>query len=126
MHDEAADRVKRAWLRYWQGPKRPLDPDFMGRDLCITAYEGCYGQAGAVVTVNGSPPRATMLVETHAGADSRVYLVLPWYPHTVKVLYPGRPVKGKELRAALFALLQGRGLYPGRRAEYVPEDQEQA
>lgn len=36
--------------------------DFVGRSLVCTPYEGCYGQAGWVVCVNGSPPRGTVII----------------------------------------------------------------
>jgi len=36
--------------------------DVCQRDIIITPYEGAYGWAGVVITVNGSPPRGTVLV----------------------------------------------------------------
>lgn len=36
--------------------------DVRERDIIITPYDGAYGWAGVVITVNGSPPRGTFLV----------------------------------------------------------------
>ena len=39
--------------------------DDLGREICVTPYTGAYGYAGAVITINGSPPRGTVVVESH-------------------------------------------------------------
>jgi hypothetical protein len=36
--------------------------DFYGRELVCTPFGGCYGPAGWVACVNGSPPRGTVLI----------------------------------------------------------------
>lgn len=45
---------------------RPSDDD-CSRPVHVAAYDGCYGPAGYVITVNGSPPRATVLIEPASG-----------------------------------------------------------
>lgn len=37
------------------------------RSLFATPYPGCYGHAGYVLTIDGSPPRATILIEPASG-----------------------------------------------------------
>lgn len=41
--------------------------DIYQRELCIAPYPGAYGLAGWVITVNGSPPRGTIIVEASYG-----------------------------------------------------------
>lgn len=45
---------------------RPSDDD-CNRPVHVARYDGCYGPAGYVITVNGSPPRATVLIEPASG-----------------------------------------------------------
>lgn len=45
---------------------RPSDED-CNRPVHVAGYDGCYGPAGYVITVNGSPPRATVLIEPASG-----------------------------------------------------------
>jgi hypothetical protein len=37
--------------------------DIIGRELIATPYLGAYGLAGAILAVNGSPPRGTIVVD---------------------------------------------------------------
>ncbi|HTU19243.1 MAG TPA: hypothetical protein VMG10_14380 [Gemmataceae bacterium] len=48
--------------------------DFAWRELVCTPYEGCYGVAGWILCVNGSPPRATVLFDAPR-YDRLVHLV---------------------------------------------------
>lgn len=41
--------------------------DDCDRSIFASAYHGCYGLAGYVLTINGSPPRATILIEPASG-----------------------------------------------------------
>lgn len=41
--------------------------DDQARDVYVASYHGCYGLAGYVLTVNGSPPRATVIIEPASG-----------------------------------------------------------
>jgi len=61
---EETIRFKLALYRLHQDEREgePRGPDFMGRAVIITPFAGHYGLYGAVVTVNGSPPAAMVVV----------------------------------------------------------------
>lgn len=41
----------------------PVEEGHLGRDICVTPYEGVYNEpAGAVIAIRGTPPRGTLLV----------------------------------------------------------------
>lgn len=42
--------------------------DFVSRPVIITLFEGAYGVAGAVLCVNGSPPKGLVVVHTTGSA----------------------------------------------------------
>jgi hypothetical protein len=46
------------------------------REIAITPYDGAYGRAGVVITIEGSPPRALLLVTTDRGTSGAYVLVL--------------------------------------------------
>ena len=47
------------------------DRDFMSREIIITPFDGCYGLAGVMITVNGSPPKGEILVRYRFDRDWR-------------------------------------------------------
>lgn len=47
------------WLPEFVGKK--ARESYFKRRLDITEFEGCYGRAGWVIVVNGSPPQGTVL-----------------------------------------------------------------
>jgi hypothetical protein len=53
------------WRLARNNNKLPVIEDDLGRELIITPFDGCYGQAGLVMTINGSPPRAIAVVQTY-------------------------------------------------------------
>ena len=69
---EETIRFKLALYRLHQDEREgePRGPDFMSRAVIITPFAGHYGLYGAVVTVNGSPPAATVVV-TRLGRDTQ-------------------------------------------------------
>lgn len=46
-------------------PSIKAKQDFDDRELVVTPFDGCYGRAGWVLAMNGSPPRG-ILVSTEA------------------------------------------------------------
>lgn len=63
------DNDERAAFIHWAFGLFGLRPygDDCEREVHMTAYDGCYGRAGYVLTINGSPPRATIVVEPASG-----------------------------------------------------------
>ena len=51
------------------------DVDDLSRKVIVTPYEGAYGIAGAIVTVNGSPPCALVLVTADKGRSGATVCV---------------------------------------------------
>src|SRR5262245_41676998 len=49
-------------LHFGKHPSVAHRQDFFGRTLHLTPFEGCYGRAGWVACVNGSPPRGTLVI----------------------------------------------------------------
>lgn len=45
----------------------------LNRVIRVTPFEGAYGTAGYVIAVEGSPPRALLLLEMHAGPVLTVF-----------------------------------------------------
>jgi hypothetical protein len=82
-----ADALFRLYYRDRLARMRPkVRADFYGRQLVCTPYEGCYGHAGWVVCVNGSPPRGTLLIDaptTYAGRMELVYYEIGVRPRLV-------------------------------------------
>ncbi|MBI5865870.1 MAG: hypothetical protein HZB38_15485 [Planctomycetes bacterium] len=64
----ASREVRAEFIRWAFGlfGSRPSDDD-CNRPVHVARYDGCYGPAGYVITVNGSPPRATVLIEPASG-----------------------------------------------------------
>lgn len=67
--DSAAPREVRAGFIQWAYGLFGSMPsaDDSNRPVHVVNYDGCYGLAGYVITVNGSPPRATVLIEPASG-----------------------------------------------------------
>jgi len=60
--------LKTALFRLCKRSKKGTpDDDFLSRKLTITPFAGCYGTAGVVVCVEGSPPQATVVVAREHG-----------------------------------------------------------
>ena len=47
---------------------RTFREDMAGRAIVATPYGGCYGPAGWIICLNGSPPKCTIVAES--GSDS--------------------------------------------------------
>lgn len=64
----ASREVREGFIRWAYGlfGSMPSDDD-CNRPVHVVGYYGCYGPAGYVITVNGSPPRATVLIEPASG-----------------------------------------------------------
>jgi hypothetical protein len=73
--DEQERVLREALYQLTYGRGRMPDQDFLEREIIITSFGGCYGQAGVVVAINGSPPRALMLVTTdHGSRDAIIHV----------------------------------------------------
>ena len=59
------DQLKHEWLSAYNRLCRRPKPSkrLAERELIITPYEGCYGVAGYVLCLEGSPPVATVIIE---------------------------------------------------------------
>jgi len=55
------------------------------RRIYVTPYPGAYGMAGVVVTVEGSPARAQLIVRTDLGTSSAHVVVLTADFHTTRL-----------------------------------------
>ncbi len=73
---------------------KPNNDDLL-REVFITEYPGCYGPAGCVVTINGSPTKGTLLLDTSHG-----HLIVFGY---------GQMVKGHEYSGSGAAINRYRG-----------------
>lgn len=69
--------------------RKPSDEDCT-RPVFAVAYPGCYGIAGYVFTVDGSPPRATIVIEPGSG--------------TMFAMQNGRTVRGGRTAATRVAM----------------------
>lgn len=108
---DAEYKFWRAWLEY--AAKRPigdLRASELSREICVMPFSGAYGQAGVVLTINGSPPRCMMVITTDLGpGESRICIV---GTTRASMIYANRPARGQALRRAVFALLVERGAVP--------------
>lgn len=89
-------------LRGWVHPESlPLDE--LERELYVTPFEGNYGIAGCVVTLNGSPPRfvaVTILPEHYP--EKGVYVLAPRF----FLIGTERPAKWQGLRKAVLGYIE--------------------
>lgn len=107
-----------AVFEYVHGKKYPHLPnnDWLTRPLIFTPFNGNYGQAGIVITINGSPPKFLAMIECEptTNLNSIVLHVHNRYGkfdtfrgYSISYL---RGVKA-ELVTAILALLCDRGLW---------------
>ena len=104
---------RRAWREYRTArPWDNTDTDDLERPLYVTTCPGAYQHSACVVvTIEGSPPRALLLVTTDLGpSEARVYVM--GLGERVRVIHNRRPENGQALRSAILALLVERGAVP--------------
>lgn len=89
-------------LRGW--PMADIPPDELCRELIVTPFDGCYGQAGAVVTLNGSPPRFVAVVLGY-GVQAVVHVLAPARPRLRPITESG-PTARLPLRRAVLAYVK--------------------
>jgi hypothetical protein len=92
-------KLKSALLTAWALYRgtQGVPSDHWERDLIVTPFEGCYGIAGYVVTLNGSPPRIVL-----AALDGLVYSL---EPRRRRVLTSDSK-SGQPLRQATLAIVE--------------------
>lgn len=80
------------------------------RELCITEFDGCYGRAGIVIAVNGSPPRG-LVIAFPAAFGSQVDEIILKKGSRVSHIYKDLYRRGarQALLTATEALLRQRG-----------------
>lgn len=98
----------------------------LDREIIVTPFEGHYGFAGVVITINGSPVRGMMLVKScdiveqvptvHGGIPGRIQAMYvldgDGGPRQLKDPFFGGPKKHAALWMITKALLIERGLLP--------------
>lgn len=86
--------------------------DYLRRPLAVTSFPGHYGPAGFVVTVNGSPTRAVIVVVGRCQANAAIYALDSGGRARVISKGLGFPLSGPkaELTAAVWDLLRERGM----------------
>lgn len=93
------------WACRMAGPSAKVPEDELEREVYLTPFDGAYGVAGHVVTINGSPPRLVAVVQT----GDFVYGPYVWLCdryHNTKVISDLGPKKLLPLRRAVLALVE--------------------
>jgi len=108
--------LREAWVKLLGLHRGANDIEDYARELITTPFDGAYGQAGVVITINGSPPKAAAFVMTHRQdwGGSAVY-VIRQDTHFIKIIDPvaRRRNAGKarvEFFNAVMAYLKYKGL----------------
>ncbi len=93
----------------WRAPE-----DELRRKVIVTPYEGAYGPAGAVITIEGSPPHGTLIVNGGGFTDGPVVFIVNSNYRSRHPVITARPHTGilYDVRQAALAVLQGRGIDP--------------
>jgi hypothetical protein len=80
-----------------------IPPDELCRELMVQAFAGCYGQAGAVVSLNGSPPRFVGVL-LGRGPEAVLHVLAPSRPRLRPITQYG-PASRLSLRRAVLAFV---------------------
>lgn len=130
--ERAAEKteVEIQWLSAYYGfcNSKAWEPE---REIVVSVFEGHYGTAGAVIAINGSPMRGTMLVKSDSIRETQPTIPHPFTHFQIENMYVlhgsetpkklrniafwgygNRKTKHEILWKATVALLVERGLLP--------------
>lgn len=120
---EAEYEFRRQAYKLKRGAQYEPDADYLQRPLLITVFDGYYGPAGLVITINGSPSKLVLVVVGHAKRSSAVYALDQGGKATVICRSEFAPVARAKapMVEALWALLAERGYITDYDGLRVPE-----